>query len=142
MDFDVSVSHAEFRDDDPAGWRIPGAFEAVVSGGIQFREPQDRGLFGGIRVRYFGARPLVEDGSVKSDETLLVSMRTGYRFNRTWRLTLEVQNLLNRRDSEIDYYYPSRLRGESVGQVEGGYADRHFHPVDPLAFRVGISAEF
>ena len=95
-----------------------------------------------MRLRYFGARPLIEDDSVRSAETVLLSGQVGYRFNRRWVLSAEVFNLLDRADSEIDYYYPSRLSGEVAGPDDGGYNDRHFHPVEPISFRVALTAKF
>src|SRR5690606_20825679 len=118
LDADFSFSHARFRDSDPAGDRIPGSIETAVAAGFTIRNLN--GFFGGMRLRYFGPRPLVEDDSMRSGETLLLSSEIGYRFNHTWALSAEVYNLLNRRDSEIEYYYASRLPGEPAGPGEGG----------------------
>jgi outer membrane receptor protein involved in Fe transport len=142
IDADFSFSHAEFRDDDPAGDHIPGSIETAIACGISLQEPGERGFFGGLRLRYFGPRPLIEDDSVRSTETVLMSAKLGYRINRHWTLTAEVFNLLNRKDSEIDYYYPSRLAGEPAGPDEGGYNDIHFKPADPISARVGVMARF
>jgi hypothetical protein len=142
LDADFSFSHAEFRDSDPAGDHIPGSIESAIAAGITLRQPGERGFFGGLRLRYFGSRPLIEDDSVRSPETILMSAKVGYRFNRHWTLNAEVFNLLDRKDSEIDYYYPSRLSGEPAGPDEGGYNDNHFKPVDPISFRVALTARF
>ncbi|MFN7138173.1 MAG: TonB-dependent receptor [Limisphaerales bacterium] len=140
IDADYSLSHARFRDDDPAGNRIPGSVESVIAAGISVHDLN--GFFGSLRLRYFGPRPLVEDDSVRSNETILLSAQVGYKINKTWTLSAEVFNLLNRKDSEIDYFYPSRLADEPVGPDEGGYNDIHFHPVDPISFRVALTATF
>ncbi len=142
FDADFSFSHAEFRDRDPAGDHIPGAIETVIAAGVTVQPPGDHGFFGGLRLRYFGPRPLVEDDRVRSGETMLVSARAGYRFSRTWTIAAEVFNLLDRNDSEIDYLYASRLAGEPAGPDDGGYLDRHSHPVDPISFRVALTARF
>ena len=47
-------------------------------------------------------------------------------------------NLLDRKASDIDYYYTSRLRGESPAGVD----DTHFHPVEPRTARVTLTARF
>jgi hypothetical protein len=39
------------------------------------------GWFGGLRVRYFGPRPLIEDNSVRSNSSTPVSARLGYKFD-------------------------------------------------------------
>jgi len=142
FDGDMSFSHAEFRDSDPSGDHIPGSIESVIAAGITLEQQGERGFFGGVRLRYFGPRPLVEDDSVRSAETILLSARAGYRFNKHWTLAVEAFNLLDRKENEIEYYYPSRLAGEGAGPVEGGYNDRHFHPVDPISFRVALTARF
>ena len=59
LDADLSFSRARFTDDDPWADHIPGALDRVISGGIAV-EPT-RPVFGSIRVRHFGPRPLIED---------------------------------------------------------------------------------
>jgi outer membrane cobalamin receptor len=142
LDADVSISRARFRDHDPAGHEIPGSVETVVAAGATVHDLA--GFFGALRLRYFGPRPLIEDDSVRSSSTILMSARVGYQFNPTWALSAEVFNLLDRADSEIDYYYASRLAGEPAGpdENEGGYNDVHFHPVDPISFRLALTARF
>jgi outer membrane receptor protein involved in Fe transport len=140
LDLDVSLSRARFRDSDPAGREIPGSVESVVAAGATLHDLG--GFFGAIRLRYFGPRALVEDDSVRSDDTILLSARVGYEFDETWTLSAEIFNLLNRDDDEIAYYYPSRLAGETAGPDEGGYNDLHVHPVSPISFRVALTARF
>lgn len=142
FDADFSLSHSEFRDRalDPAtllpiGDEIPGSVESVIAAGVSVHDLY--GFFGSLRLRYFGPRPLVEDDSFRSSETLLLSAQVGYKFNETWTLSAEVFNLLNRKDHEIDYQYESRLPGEPAGGN-----DLHFHPVDPISFRVALTATF
>ncbi len=136
LDLDVAATHARFTNKDPAGNYIPGAPNVVISAGIDLGE--DFGWFGGLRFRYFGPRPLIEDNSVRSRATALVSGRIGYAFENGLRLQLDGFNLLNAKASQIDYFYASRLQGEPPEGVE----DRHFHPVEPRAFRVTLAKTF
>jgi outer membrane receptor protein involved in Fe transport len=135
LDADVSWSRARFRDDAPEGRRIPGSIETVVAAGVTLKEW--RGFFGSARLRYFGPRPLIEDDSARSDGTLLASAQLGYRWNERWALTLDVFNLLNRKDSDIDYFYESAISPSAPLREE-----RHFHPVEPISARVALSATF
>jgi outer membrane receptor protein involved in Fe transport len=135
LDADFSFSHAEFRDADPAGDYIPGSIETAVAAGITYR--MDNGLFGSVRLRYFGPRPLIEDNSVRSAETLLVNAQLGYQFNQTWTATVEVLNLLDRKDDDISYYYESRTTPGGVATEE-----IHFHPVEPIQVRATLTARF
>ena len=143
FDADVSVSQARFRDRDPAGQYIPGAIETVVAAGVAVHDLN--GFFGGLRLRYFGPRPLIEDNTVRSTASALVNLRVGYAFNERWKLTADVFNLLNRRASDIEYFYESRLRGEALNPdpaLNGGYNDIHLHPAEPIAVRVALSGMF
>lgn len=136
FDLDLTWSHARFRDVDPVGSRIPGAPGIIASAGVNIGE--DRGWFGSARLRFFGPRPLIEDNSARSAATTLVNARVGYRFDNGITVQLDAFNLLNAKSSQIDYYYTSRLPGEPAG----GVADRHFHPVEPLAVRLTLAGRF
>src|SRR5262249_55621158 len=94
-------------------------------------------LFGTIRVRHFGPRPLVEEGSVASQSTTLWNGEAGYRVSRKARLVLELFNIFNAAASDIDYYR-SRLPGEPAAGVD----DIHTHPALPRSFRVGLQLSF
>jgi outer membrane receptor protein involved in Fe transport len=136
FDLNIAYTHARFTDFDPAGDHIPGAATMVATGGITFGEP--RGWFGNIKLRYFGSRPLIEDDSVRSGSTTLVNARLGYRFENGTRIWLDALNLFNAKSNQISYFYDSRLFNEPRASV----ADRHIHPVEPLAVRVSLAKEF
>lgn len=137
LDADFTFTHSEFRDDDPAGDEIPGAIETTVAAGaaVDF----DNGIFGSLRLRHFGPRPLIEDGSVTSSSTTLVNLRAGYDWVKfPWghlTFTLDVLNLLDSVDDDITYFYESRLDDEG----EEGFEDQHFHPVEPVMVRGSIT---
>ena len=135
-DLDLSFSSAEFTDDDPAGDLIPGAIDRVISGGLTV-EPS-KPLFGSLRLRHFGPRPLIEDGSVQSEATTLWNGEAGYRFSDRARLVLEVFNLFDAEASDIDYFYGSRLLGEPAEGVE----DIHTHPAIPRTVRLSLNFHF
>jgi hypothetical protein len=135
-DADVAYSRARFRDDDPAGDRIPGAVEGVVSAGLT----ADGGgpLSGALRLRHFGPRPLIEDDSVRSKASTTLNARLGYRIAQRYRLNVDVFNLTNAKVSDIDYFYASRLPGEPLE----GALDLHTHPLEPLTVRASLSVAF
>src|SRR5262249_57558512 len=80
LDFDLSHSYARFTEDDPAGNYIPGSIETVITTGA--RVDLSNGLFGSLRLRYFGPRPLIEDNSVRSKATTLVNLEAGYYYKK------------------------------------------------------------
>jgi outer membrane receptor protein involved in Fe transport len=136
FDADLAWSRSHFTDFDPAGNQIPGSIETVVSAGATV--DNIRNIFGTVRLRYFGPRPLIEDESVRSRATTLVNLDAGYKLTRTVRVALDVFNLLNAKDSDIDYYYASRLPGEGPAGVN----DLHFHPALPRTARVLLVVGF
>ena len=135
VDADYAWAHARFADPDPAGDRIPGAVETVVSVGLTVH--RDAGWFGGARLRYFGPAPLIEDDSVRSRSTLLVNADVGYRFSPRFDIVATVFNLFDAEDNDISYFYESQLPGEPAP-----VADLHFHPVEPRTLRVTAGYRF
>jgi outer membrane receptor protein involved in Fe transport len=136
LDADLAFSSARFTDADPAGALVPGAVSAVMSAGaaVDGRWP----VTGSLRWRYFGGRPLVEDGSVRSEPTSLVNLDLGYRFSPTVQLRADMFNLFDAKASDIDYFYTSRLPGEPADGVD----DIHTHPALPRTVRVALVVRF
>ncbi len=132
LDADVSFARARLADVPADENRIPGALENVFAGGIAWSP--ERGALGALRVRHFGAYPLIEDNSVRADPATLLNAEFGYLFTSGVRLEATVLNLLNSRAADIQYFYASRLRGEPTGGID----DVHFHPVEPRQLRVSL----
>jgi hypothetical protein len=135
FDTTLAFTRARFSGADPAGDYIPGAPDRVASAGVTVTGLS--GWSGSMRWRYFGRRPLVEDGSVQSSSTSLVNARLGYEVRRSVRVFIDVFNLFDRKADDIAYFYTSQLRGEPA-PVD----DVHFHPVEPRGVRVSVSASF
>jgi hypothetical protein len=136
LDADVAFSRGRFTDDDPAGDRIPGSVESVISLGAVIDNGQR--AFGGIRLRHFGGRSLIEDDSVRSHATSLVNAQAGVRVGRNTSVVLEIFNVFDAEASDIDYYYASRLPGEP----DAGIDDIHLHPARPRSARVSLRVGF
>ena len=133
---DVSFSRARFTNIDPAGTLVPGALDRVVSGAITV-EPTRR-VFGSIRLRHFGPRPLIEDGTVQSKSTTIWNGEMGINLGPRVQVSFEGFNLLNSEVADIDYFYTSRLPGEPREGVE----DLHTHPSIPRTGRVTLHVSF
>jgi outer membrane receptor protein involved in Fe transport len=133
LDLDAALSRARFTDPNPVGDRIPGAIGTALSAGITVQDlgPVTASLF----VRYFGPRPLIEDGSVESSASTLLNAQVTYKIGKHLRITGDVFNLLDAKVDDIAYFYTSRLPGEPPGGVD----DVHFHPAEPRSFRLGIT---
>ena len=128
FELDAAFTEAQFDDGDPAD-EIPGAIDTAVSAAVTAQSAN--GWVGSLRLRYFGPRTLVEDGSVESDGSTVLNLRAGYQADN-WALFLDVLNLLDSDDDDITYWYASRLPGEPAEGVE----DFHFHPLEPRTLRL------
>jgi outer membrane receptor protein involved in Fe transport len=143
IDADAAFSRARFRDSAPVGDYIPEAIQATASAGVSWTH--NRWTLG-ARTRYFGPRPLIEDNSVRSASSFLVNLKVGYQVQKNVRVFIEVLNVFNRQVNDIDYYYPSLLRGETSPLNPDGTAaginDHHIHPAEPRTVRAGIAWNF
>ena len=107
----------------------------VISSGITLHD--FHGFSASLRLRYFGPRDLTSDGLYKSSETILLNAEAGYQINKTWRISAEVLNLLDRHDQDITYAYESRVTPGGTPAFQNVY-----HPVEPVQVRVGLTARF
>jgi hydrogenase/urease accessory protein HupE/outer membrane receptor protein involved in Fe transport len=138
FDADLSFSHSRFRNSIPGeGNHIPNSVETVIAAGATFHDVYG-GFFGGPRLRFFGPRTLIEDNSKRSESTLLVSAMLGYEVNKNLSFQAEVFNILNREDDGITYFYQSK----PFINEPANNGDFHFHPVEPVSFRMGFTAKF
>ncbi len=136
VDGDVSFSRARFRDVAPERNRIPGALDRVIAAGVSVEPP--RRVFGSLRLRYFGPRPLIEDASVMSKGSTIWSGEVGVALTPKARLVLVGFNLFDAAVADIDYYYASRLQGEP----DQGVNDVHTHPAIPRSARLTLHVTF
>jgi outer membrane receptor protein involved in Fe transport len=137
VDFDVSVSRAQFRDNDPAlGNYIPGAIDRVASLGVTVK---DLGPWSGtVHARYVGPRPLIEDNSQRSQSSVIFSARASYKVDAKTSVNFDVFNLFNRKSNDIEYYYASRLNNPIQPEPASGVKDIHFHPAEPRTARLAL----
>ncbi|WP_137681661.1 TonB-dependent receptor [Aurantiacibacter suaedae] len=118
---------------------VPGALDSSGELGISAAFPNWNAS---ARLRYLGPAALIEDNSVRSDETVLVNLRTAWTPQSRGALEgveihLELLNALDSEDKDITYFYETRLPGESAG-VEG----INSRIVEPRQLRVGFTKRF
>jgi hypothetical protein len=151
VDFDLANSRALFTEIDPddaaytsvggqlvqgpGGKLVPEAVRVVISSGVTLHDYQ--GFSSSLRLRYFGPRDLTSDGIYRSNQTALLNGELGYQINKKWRVSAEFLNLLNRRDSDIDYAYTSQITPTATPAFT-----RVFHPVEPFQVRFWLSRSF
>ena len=135
IDADYAWSHSRFTDYEPDGPYVPEALVATFDGGVALH---DLGPWtAGLRLRYFGPRPLTQDNAIQSKSTTLLYADLGYAIDERWTVGVSVFNLLDASVSDIDYYYTSRLPGEPAGGVD----DIHTHPAEPREVRFSLTAK-
>lgn len=135
LDGSASSTRARLRSVPAGENRIPGAVGQVLGGGATAEF--GGGFAGTLRVRHFGSAPLIEDGSVRSDATTIANLGAYYSW-RGGRIGIDLFNLFDAKESDISYFYASRLPGEPAEGVE----DIHFHPVEPRQLRVSARLSF
>lgn len=141
VDADLAISQARFVVATNGGTHVPNAIPLSSSLGIS---ADDGGAwFGGLRLRYVGAYPLEETGEQKSTPFLTTNLKVGYRFDRRWRLTVDILNLLDRKANDIEYWGSSCTRTEGPNCNNGdGFDGRLVHPMEPRTVRVSLRANF
>ncbi len=143
FDFDIADSIARFTSIDTndaapgssGGTHVPEAVGLVISSGITLHDLD--GFSSSLRLRYFGPRDLTSDGDFRSSDTIMLNAEAGYQLNKIWRISVEVLNVLNRRDHDIDYAY--KYQQTPAGPAQFGDV---FHPVEPVQARVALTARF
>jgi outer membrane receptor protein involved in Fe transport len=110
-----------------AGREIPNSPHLILNGGVRYAAgPATLS----VRVRHFGASPLVEDGSVSSQPYTTLDSRLDWAIER-WHFAAEMFNLANSHWDDITYYYASRHPGEALASV-----DSVIHPGTPRTWRL------
>lgn len=88
--------------------------------------------------RYFGPRHLIEDGSIKSNSTMVFNLQATYEVNPKTRIRFDVFNLFNAKTNDIAYYYATQLPGEPAEGVN----DYNSHPMESRTVRLGLLYNF
>ncbi|MDP0491956.1 MAG: TonB-dependent receptor [Verrucomicrobiota bacterium JB023] len=134
LTFDAEYAWSFARADVPNGEfdKIDNAVPHMASAGVTVGG--ELGWFGSLRGRYFSPRPLLgEDDMVKSRESIQVNGRLGYRWDQL-EVSLDVLNILDRKDRDIEYYYESQLANET-----SPVQDLHYHPAEPRQVRANVT---
>ena len=151
FDLDLADSRARFTEIDPddaaytsvgsrlvqgpGGKFVPEAVKVVISSGVTLHDYE--GFSSSLRLRYFGPRELTSDGVYNSNATALLNGELGYQMKKKWRVSAELLNLLNRRDSDIDYAYISQITPTATPAFT-----RVYHPVEPFQVRFALGRNF
>lgn len=134
IDAEASFTHSRLDIND-VNDHIEGAVPVVASTGVNWHVTDN--WQSSVRLRHIGKRTLTADNEQRSDP--LTVLNTMFSYSQThWKVSFELLNILDSDDHDIDYYYESRLPGESNEGVE----DNHFHPIEPRTVRLSLSLLF
>jgi TonB dependent receptor/TonB-dependent Receptor Plug Domain len=149
FDADFATSTARFTTDpDRIGTGVPESLASVAALGVTVDEPA---YSASLRLRYFGPRNLIEDGSASSRPATLLNGRFTAKLARGNRLSLDVFNILNASADDTTYFYSSWTRADAANPAlasdravnpalgGSGVADYHFHPAPKRTFRLALT---
>ena len=136
MNGSFTWTHAEFRN----GEAIPLAPEYTAYGAAIVRWPE--GLISQLQATYLGARPLIEDRSIKSPSWIVFDWSQRYRLpvvlsHGRLEAFYFVQNLFDTDWEQTIFAFESRLPSEA-SPVTG----IHFVPGNPRTFMGGLAWYF
>lgn len=130
---DYSSTRSRLQDKTLAIRDIPGALDQVVSVRTTYR--WSGAWQGSLAWRYLGGYAL--DEGQRADSAARVDVKIAYVSSGPWLFDLTLQNALDSRDYDIEYFYTSQLADETAA-----VADRHVHRFVPRTARLKISYEF
>jgi outer membrane receptor protein involved in Fe transport len=146
IDADVAVSRAYFTDHDTVvGDRIPEAINSSISASAILHDiPGAKGFTASVRLRYFGPRDLIENGTQHSAPVTVVNARLGYDLTEHVSLGLEVLNLLDTAYNDAEYYDSYRLFGQprNPDSPDGSYMGHVIHAGEPREIRGSVTYRF
>ncbi|GGY82789.1 TonB-dependent receptor [Cellvibrio zantedeschiae] len=136
FDLELAWTRANFTENQTReGKYVEGSVPFVTSAGISYGALT--GWHGSLRYRYFGARHLDSFDTRSAQATSTTNLGIGYRW-QSFSVELDALNLFDSKDHDIDYFYSSRLIGES----EEGVEDLHYHPLEPRSLRIKAEYKF
>ena len=136
LDADVAISRARYQNPSLSGGAyVPEAIEQTISVGAAVTEYKN--YFGGLRLRYFGSRALIEDNSVRSKPSTLINLKVGRHLTKNLDLSIDIYNLFDRKTYDIEYYYESKLASESTSVT-----DHMVHPGEPRSARLTLTYKY
>lgn len=130
-------NHSRYTDLPAGANYIPGALERTGELGVSAIFPEWNAA---ARVRYLGPHALIEDNSERGRPTTLFNLRAAWTPTRFHGIEIyaDLLNVFDSHSDDIDYWYATRLPGETLEGVEG----LNSRIVEPRQLRVGIKKTF
>ncbi len=133
-DADLNLAKPRFVDAPEGQNYVPVAPTITSIAGLNVRA--SNGMTGSLRYRYLGARPLVEDNSIRAQEYFILDAVVGYA-RKNYQIGFMAENLLNTYWKEAQYATDSQLQGEPTSVNE-----LHYTPGTPFNIRGNFTLFF
>jgi outer membrane receptor protein involved in Fe transport len=133
-DGDLNLAKPRFVNQPEGENYVPIAPTITSIAGLNVRT--NNGITGSLRYRYLGARPLIEDNSIRAQSYFILDAVFGY-IHKNYQIGFMAENLLNVYWKEAQYATDSQLQGEpsSVNEL-------HYTPGTPFNIRGNFSLFF
>ncbi len=133
-DFAFTSAHFVTIPEGATNSYIPNSVGSVITAGATVVTPN--GLFGSVRLRYFGDVPLDESGTFWAGSTSIVNMSAGYQ-HKIFKVELDLFNVFDSTANDIAYAYDNAYPAGASSQY-----DIMKHPVEPRMVRGTITLNF
>lgn len=134
LNADVNYSHARFVDELKGEDRVPLAPVVTSTGSVNWDFM--KGFSIGLQYRYLGARPAVEDNSIRTKPYFVNDLMLSY--NRAkWGANLQVNNVFNVNWNEAQFATETQLRNEQQSATDLTYT-----PGNPFGIKMGVYYKF
>jgi outer membrane receptor protein involved in Fe transport len=131
---DANYTYARTISEDSENNYIPLAPDLTSVSGLSWLS--DKGIYGGLNVRYMDDRPANEDNSIVAEGYTVVDANIGYIW-RACDFSIQVQNLLDTEWNETQFATESRLAYETQSVEE-----IHFTPGTPFFIKASLAIRF
>ena len=133
-DVDLNLAKPKYVDEPEGQNYVPLAPPITSIAGLNVRTKN--GITASLRYRYLGARPAVEDNSIRAEDYFIMDAVVGYKF-KNYQIGLTAENLLNTYWKETQFATESRLKGEPAPVTE-----IHYTPGTPFNLRGNFTLFF
>ncbi|UKB80990.1 TonB-dependent receptor [Chryseobacterium sp. MEBOG07] len=134
LNADINYSHARFMEEEKGQDYVPLAPVVTSTGSVNWDFLNGFSL--GLQYRYLGARPAVEDNSIRTKAYFVNDLMLSYN-RQKWGANIQVNNLFNVQWNEAQFATETQLKGEAEP-----ITDLTYTPGSPFGVRVGVYYKF
>ncbi|RNA61944.1 TonB-dependent receptor [Chryseobacterium nematophagum] len=134
LNTDINYSHARFIQEEKGQDYVPLAPVITSTGSINW--DFSHGFSIGLQYRYLGARPAVEDNSIRTKSYFVNDLMLSYN-HKKWGANIQMNNLFNVKWNEAQFATETQLKGETEP-----ITDLTYTPGSPFGLRLGIYYKF